>query len=272
MKHAVLMLFVGMAGLIGAEKIETLRLAPCENMTRAELHYVKTVPSPKAVLVLCPGCNGSGEDLIRSPKWMEFAKQHQLGLVGLSFASPTSSLEDDSGYYYASRGSGEKLLEGIHKIYGRDLPLLLYGFSGGAHFTSRFEQWKPERVKTWCAYSAGWWDEPKKETSSPGLVACGDEDPRYGASLIYFKQGRAAGKRWLWVSLAKTGHADNPALNDFVRNYFSQKLSTSKATPSWVDIDRNEKVSDADQAAQPSLTGWMPSEELFEQWRKINTP
>lgn len=26
------------------------------------------------------------------------------------------------------------------------LPLLLYGFSGGAHFTSRFEEWNPAHV------------------------------------------------------------------------------------------------------------------------------
>jgi hypothetical protein len=274
MKTASFVFIAGMAGLMGAEKVETLRLEPAANMTRAELHHVATVPNPNAVLVLCPGCNGSGEDLIRSPKWIAFAKQNRLGLVGLSFASSMSAIEEENnGYYYASKGSGVKLLEGIRKIYGRDLPLLLYGFSGGAHFTSRFEEWNPARVLTWCAYSAGWWDEPQRNpVSPPGIVACGDEDPRYGATLIYFKQGRAAGKPWQWVSLAKTGHQGSLELDDFVRDYFSAILSQSKAAPIWTDIDREEKVSGSEQAAQPSLTGWLPSETLFAKWRKLNAP
>jgi hypothetical protein len=268
-----LCLFVALIPCLHAEKVETLRLEPAANMTRAELHHVATAPNPKAVLVLCPGCNGSGEGLIRSPKWIAFAKQNRLGLVGLSFASPMPAIHDGSGYYYASKGAGEKLLEGIRKIYGRDLPLLLYGFSGGAHFTSRFEEWNPARVLAWCAYSAGWWDEPQRnQISPPGIVACGDEDPRYGASLIYFKQGRAEGKPWQWVSLAKTGHQGSPELDAFVREYFLAILSQSKAMPIWTDIDREEKVLASKQAVQPALTGWLPSETLFTEWRQLNEP
>lgn len=270
--HLLYLLLVVPLSAFAAEKVETIRLEPADNMSRAELHYIKTVPHPKAVLVLCPGCNGSGENLIRSPKWIEFAKSHDLGLVGLSFASPMPAIHDGTGYYYASKGSGEKLLEGIQKIYGKDLPLLLYGFSGGAHFTSRFEEWNPAHVLTWCAYSAGWWDEPHQNTvSPPGIVACGDEDHRYGASLIYFKQGRASGKPWIWVSLPKTGHSGSSALDNFVRNYFSTILMQTGATPMWVDIDR-EVVLPSPRTVHPALTGSLPSKKLFEEWREINEP
>lgn len=260
------------ASSLSAEEVETLSMQPAENMVRAELHYIKTVPHPKAVLVLCPGCNGSGENIIRSPMWIEFAKSHDLGLVGLSFASSMPAIHDGTGYYYASKGSGEKLLEGIQKIYGKELPLLLYGFSGGAHFTSRFEEWNPARVLTWCAYSAGWWDIPRQNSvSPPGIVACGDEDHRYGASLIYFKQGRASGKPWIWVSLPKTGHSSSAVLDDFVRNYFSTILAQKGASPLWVDIDREEELS-SPLAVHPALTGWLPSKKLFEEWRETNAP
>lgn len=100
-----------------------------EGINRVELFYLKSFSQPAAVLVLSPGCNGSGEKLVRSPGWQKFASDHHLGLVGLSFASPDKALHDVTGYYYACQGSGEKLLEGIHKIYGKDLPLLLFGFS-----------------------------------------------------------------------------------------------------------------------------------------------
>lgn len=256
-----------------AADIHTIKLPPAPNMDRAELHYINTVANPKAVLVLCPGFNGSGERLIQAKAWQEFAQSERLGLVGLSFASPVNTFHDGTGYYYASKGSGQVLLDGIREIYGNDLPLILYGFSGGAHFASRFTEWKPERVLTWCAYSAGWWDEPKlSETTPPGIVACGDADHRLGASLIYFKQGRAVGKPWLWVSLGGIGHVGSRPLDEFVRNYFSVILGSRSTNGVWVDVDTKKVVPSKEAAAQPVLSGWLPSEKLLDEWRTVHTP
>jgi pimeloyl-ACP methyl ester carboxylesterase len=256
-----------------ADEVATLHLTPAPNMERADLYYTTPVGSPRAVLILAPGCNGSGETFLRSPPWQEFARRNKLGLVGLSFASPEKAIHDGTGYYYASKGSGAKLLEGIRKIYGQDLPLLLYGFSGGAHFTSRFEEWKPSRVLAWCAYSAGWWDLPQHHSANPpGIIACGDQDPRYGATLSYFKQGRAAEKPWLWVSLPKIGHQGSPALDQFVREYFSARLagspiffsssdliSTALQGGIWADVDTKQTISNAEAEAQPSESAWLPA-------------
>lgn len=242
-------------------------------MTRAELHFFRTVPRPQAVLVLCPGANGSGEKLIGSPLWQDFARENNLGLVGLSFASPGPAIHDGTGYYYAAKGSGEKLLEGIRQIYGKDLPLLLYGISGGAHFTSRFEEWRPDRVLTWCAYSAGWWDKPRKNAiNPPGIVACGEDDPRLGASLIYFKSGRAMGKPWLWICLPDTGHAGSAELDDFVRHYFSLLMSKADKRVQIVDIDQKLPVSKSFERDNPAMTGRLPSSSLFPLWCKIHEP
>ncbi len=266
-------LFAAISSWLPAEEVKTLRLEPAANMDRAELHYVKTVDNPRAVLILCPGCNGSGESLIRSDAWISFAKEQRLGLVGLSFSSPMPAIHDGTGYYYASKGSGEVLLKGIREIYGRDLPLLLFGFSGGAHFTSRFEQWNPSRVLSWCAYSAGWWDEPRPNAiAPPGIVACGDEDPRYGASLIYLKQGRAAGKPWLWVSLPKTRHSGSASLDEFVRYYFKSVLSHPERRAAWIDIDREVEVDNEFAKKVPTLAGWIPSRALVKAWQDVHAP
>lgn len=241
-------------------------------MTRAELQYIRSPRTPRAVIVLCPGHNGSAEGFFSDSKWLNFARKNALGLVGLSFASPLESLHDEAGYYYASKGSGEKLLEGIRKIYGRNLPLLLYGISGGAHFTSRFQQWKPDQVIAWCAYSAGWWDQPKPSAvESPGIVACGDEDSRYGASMMYFKQGRAAGGRWLWISLARTGHAQSPALEGFVRDYFESILNSTLRDGVWVDVDHKETL-ESPSDIPPALSAWLPSQSLLDSWCRVHSP
>jgi pimeloyl-ACP methyl ester carboxylesterase len=170
-------------------------------VTRSDFYSVHTIDSPRAVLVLCPGMNGNGGDWIRQPDWQSFARLHQLGLVGLSFAS--NPADRDHGYHYVRQGSGQALLNGIRKIYGRDLPLLLFGFSRGAVFACRFADWQPQRLLAWCAYSPGEGDEQSSHRSAPpGLIACGEDDSNYGWALSYFKRGRAQGKPWLWLSLA----------------------------------------------------------------------
>ncbi len=271
--------------VLNADEIEKVSLRPATDMQRADLFAWKPSQQPKAVLVLCPGCNGSGEGLIRQRVWQEFAKKHRLGLMGLSFASDVSLLTSGRGYYYASQGSGGLLLDGIRKIYGRETPLLLYGFSGGAHFTSRFVEWKPEQVIAWCAYSAGWWsppsrdrDEPKQaKKNPPGIVACGDYDERYGASLIYFKQGRALGKPWLWISLPKIGHSVPQQLEEFVREYFTEILKFNgplnpKKDGIWLDIDQKTEAEPDTVIQMPSVTAWLPDKKLLHGWTNIHEP
>jgi len=253
---------------------ETISLQPAPGMSRAELHYEKLVKNPKAVLVLCPGINGSAARRIQSEAWRKWAVENQVDLVGLSFASPLEAITDGSGYYYASQGSGAKLLEGIQQIYGRTPPLLLYGFSGGAHFVSRFTEWKPERVLSWCAYSADWWDVPKvSRFLPPGIVACGQWDSRLGASLLYFKQGRAIGKPWLWIEVKKAAHQESSQLDDFVRAYFSAMLEHNRqSSPAWVDIDTKEITSEPLAQSQPTLTARFPHVSLYPQWKRVHSP
>ena len=267
------LLFLSVAA---SAEVETILLRPARDMTRAEVHIWKGVPSPRAVLVLCPGANGNGEGLIRRPEWQEFARQHQIALAGLSFASESTDLSGrERGYYYASRGSGDLLVRALRQGYGRDLPLLLYGFSGGAHFTSRFVEWAPQRVLGWCAYSAAWWDEPRGNRSGPpGIVACGDEDPgRYGPSLVYFKQGRAAGRPWLWVSLPRTGHVGSPRLDALVRDYFSTLLKVNFTSDGiWVDVYSKIVITANEAQAVPALSAWLPGEHLLKPWSDLHEP
>lgn len=268
----IALIFALAAQAISAE-IKTIRLEPAANMTRAEIDYIATVPSPKAVLVLCPGDNDKGGTIIQSAAWQDFAKKNRLGLAGLSFASSREALRANVGYYHAALGSGGLLEDGLRKIYGKNLPVLLYGFSGGAHFVSNFENWQPHKVLAWCAYSAGWWDRPQKNSfSSPGLVACGVEDKRLGPSLIYFKQGRALGKPWLWASLPRTGHEASEPLDEFVRRYFESALEVSFSEPQWVDIYTKTAASEREAQANPVCTGLLPSARLIPFWKTLHEP
>ena len=272
------LMFLLSACLSRAESPIRLFLDPGPGMTRADLYHTVTVQNPKAVLVLCPGCNGIGEGLVADPIWQAFAKKQKLGLVGLSFASNINDIHNGKGYYYASNESGKILLDGINKLFGHDLPILLYGFSGGAHFTSRFVEWKPERVIAWCAYSAGWWDEPKiSNIIPPGIIACGESDERLGASLIYFKQGRAVGKPWLWIGIPDNGHSPERRVESFIRDYFevilqnNDRLDPAK-TGLWIDIDERNAAEAYLVQKYPSITGWLPDAKLLNIWQSLNEP
>jgi len=259
---------------IQAEDITKHTLIPTSGMTRADIYVVTAITNPVAILLLAPGCNGDGKYLISDPVWNEYAKSNRLALVGLSFASNTEDIHSGKGYYYASCGSGTVLLEAVDRIFGKKLPLLLYGFSGGAHFVSRFSEWKPDRVMGWCAYSAGWWDIPKvSKIKPPGIVVCGEDDERLGASLAYFKQGRAIGKPWLWIEVKDNGHSQSKKVDLFVRNYYSLLLKKGTSLLEkgiCVDIDSLSLASNDLQNNYPCNTGWLPSKTLFEIWRDLS--
>lgn len=269
----ILMTVLLATGMAHAASPVRYSLDPMPGMTRADLVVIMH-SNPVAVLVLAPGCNGDGEALAMDANWLRFAEENRLMLVGLSFASEISALHSGTGYYYAMKGSGKLLLNAVDRLMVKPLPVLLYGFSGGAHFTARFVEWRPERVAAWCAYSAGWWDDPLPSAFMPlGIIACGEEDGRLGASLSYFKRGRAIGKPWLWVGIPESGHVQDDRVGAFARDYFASVLERMQ-TPNgqqggWVDIEEKTVAAGNLPSSQPTATGWLPDMKLFPKWKAL---
>jgi hypothetical protein len=94
--------------------------------------------------------------------------------------------------------------------------------------------------------------------------------------MMYFKQGRAVGKPWLWVSLPKVGHQTSTAMEDFVRGYFAMILkrgnSSGLSQGMWVDVDTKKVMSESEAGASSSLSGRIPDPSLIDDWRKIHAP
>jgi hypothetical protein len=239
------------------------------NMTRADIWFCNTVPNPRAILIICPGINGSAENFARNPKWQSFAMENNIALAGLSFASPTTDLYAGRGYTYPEQGSGRILLDAIKVKYGKDLPLILYGFSSGALFTELMVNWKPDQVLTWCAHATGRYENNPKPWP-PGIVSCGENDSeRFGAALTHFKKGRAAKSELLWIGLKNCNHEWPDRLHDFVQHYFAEVLKSGH-DDTWVDIDTMRSLSDSMARRRPALSGWLPSKDLFDEWKMIN--
>lgn len=251
-------------------EIEVISFSPPSGMIRAEVAYLKPDKRPKGFLVLCPGYNGDGAYLIGKKEWQKFADDNGLILIGLSFASDVEKLHDGTGYYYPEHGSGKALIKALKKIHNEDLPIYMYGFSGGAHFTSRFAEWAPRKVNAFAAYSAGWWTKPSKKRKNmpPGIIACGSKDERLGASHSYFLDGRALDRPWLWVELPDIGHKEYAPLDDFVRAFFSSVMhSNSKSV--WIDILTGEQKRGSFAMDAKSVTGYIPDGSLVGKWKEL---
>ena len=89
--------------------------------------------------MLAPGMNTDGALFLKEAPWMDFAKRNNLGVIALNYSSSEEDLyQNRKGYYRPEQGSRQALLNEIKRVYGKDLPIVLYGFSGGAQFVSRF--------------------------------------------------------------------------------------------------------------------------------------
>ncbi len=232
----------------------------------------------KAVLVLAPGMNTNGEFFTKETPWLDFAKKNNLGIIALNYQSnPEDLYETKTGYYWPQYGSGQALLDEVKRVYGKDLPLVLYGFSGGAHFVSRFIDWCPDRILAWCAYSAQFWDYPKsgaKLTNARGIVACGEKDGlRWQPTFGYYYSGRKDKRPWIWVSISNTGHNRSAKFEKFVREFFDEELAIWRGDKKpQKDIYCDISSFDLDVSIfndQSEMYCPFRSENLAETWRKI---
>ena len=261
-------------------------------MPRADVYvWGAQTTAPRAALVICPGFNGDGEGFVRQEKWQEFARAGCVALCAVSFVSPEAEVQALHGYIHAERGSGALILQTVRLGFGRDLPILIYGFSCGGRLAISVADWRPARVLGWCGYSASWWEEPQFTARNfpPGIVACGEEDAsNFGTSTTFFAKGRAAGLPWTWVSLGRTGHAWSQPLDDFVRVYFAALLrqpngfaadangidAVGKQTGAggWWDVDTKAELSGEQALQQPTLTSWLPARSLGVAWSNLHHP
>lgn len=177
------------------------------------------------VLVLVPGYNGNGAKMLDA-RWKAFAEKNQLVLLAPSFRAKGDENNRGKGYYYPEQGSGEVMEKALRELKQRaDVDtdkVLFFGFSAGAHFSHRFALWKPQRLKAFVAYSAGWWSEPSAAlTKVPALIMCGEADERHAATYEFFWKGHKLGCPWLWRSYKHTGHALTPAVRDMAEVFLA---------------------------------------------------
>lgn len=167
---------------------------------------------PKAVIILIPGSQGDGRDMINDPAWVGFAKTHNLDLVGCFFQddNPTGIEQ----YCHRASPAFYKLHQFLETCYGfkRIPPLLLWGFSAGGQFAYEFS------ANTYADLVAGFVVNkggiyytavaPEITRKIPSLWIIGAQDASWRRAILHgiFGVNRIAGAtKWLKV-IENCGH------------------------------------------------------------------
>lgn len=231
------------------------------------------------VLVLVPGYNGNGERMMDA-RWRAFAGRNGLILLAPTFKAKGHENNEGRGYYYPEQGSGKVMEAAIAeagKRYGvRNDKVLMFGFSAGAHFAHRFAIWKPERVGAFVAYSAGWWSDPDQGVKAvPGLIMCGEDDPRYGASYGFFKKGQDLGCPWVWKSFEGTGHVLTDPVREmaevFLEHYAAGlfgKMGKQAGEVIYGDVQSFQTTGVKEEVGE-EVRIVLPSREVAEVWNEV---
>ena len=192
--HLLLMIAAAASTIARGDSLVRTRVEcePTEDVSKACFDIVKP-PNPGAVLVLVPGVNENGGGFIDETSWKRFASERNWALVGATFVSPVDLLKWNGGYYNPAEEAGRMLLDSLSRQGLGKLPIYIYGFSGGARFAARFADAFPSSVAAFATLGMGDIPEPTASKGPNGIVACGAEDPRLGASLSWFKDARSKG-------------------------------------------------------------------------------
>jgi len=225
------------------------------------------------VLLLVPGYNGSGARML-TPQWESFAAKNHLVLLAPTFRTSPEELQIRHGYYYPDQWSGVTTEKALLELGRREKvsadKILIFGFSAGAHFAHRFALWKPSRVKAFVAYSAAWWDSPTEQLAHvPALIMCGEDDPRYEATLQFMVKGQLLGLPWVWRSYRGTGHEMIPSVQKMAEVFLGHYAAGEPDVPFYGDVQTYQYVTpDRMESIPEQVRVRLPSKTIAEQWRQ----
>ena len=253
-------------------------LAETKNISSATFHIWLPVSvsasEVKAVVVLCPGQNASGEEFFLTDQWTRFAAAHQFAVVGVGLTSDDSILLEGGGYFDAEKSGAAGLLKRALAVSGLDgKPLLIYGISGGARFAASFVLNNPSRVAAWSVYTTTKWPDihPPCAAMPLGIVSCGAIDhQRLAPTLAFFQKLRKADWPVAWVRIEHRGHQADLELEEFTRNFFAASLRTR--APVVLDNTTKRIIPDTACKRETIVYSVLPCASLAESWRSLHSP
>lgn len=204
-------------GILQSEKMEQISIQPNETDNFISASFRLWIPDeveePKAILVLLPGFNGNGLNLVEKIIWKNLAVDKKLALISCSLQCENGIVNYDE----AQAGSGRALEEAVStmgKRVGLDLnktKFIFFGHSAGGQFGFHFACWKPDRVLAFVTAKGGCYNESlitDKAQMVPGLWIIGELDKKWRKDAVFkiIKTNKNIESQWNYSIDSNFGH------------------------------------------------------------------
>jgi pimeloyl-ACP methyl ester carboxylesterase len=262
------------------------------------LWYQQDIGCINGVIVLVPGSNGDGRDMVKDTSWQNFANQHNLALLGCfytDYAHDNMAIEE---YANAKEGSGEALLDVLQQFAKKTghielsgSPLFLWGISAGGEFNYEFVCWKPERVAAFVVNKGGVYFTAlcsQEARKVPGLFFTGEKDLEFRNRIIegIFTINRRFGAPWAFAEEPCIKHEIGQSQTLSIK-YFDDILQMRmpgserkshhpvKLQPAFLengyigDFQLKEYVPFNEWKNSDYPTAWLPSQAFAEAWLSL---
>ena len=226
------------AGFASAKTTFDVEIPPGPNFAVAAFRWWHPLGAKalRGVAVLVPGSNSDGRAQVEDPFWQDFARQHDLALVGCWFKDHPHENVNIEDYARAQDGSGRALLDAVDFLAkaaehpeAATAPLLLWGHSAGGEFNYEFACWKPARVAAFVVNKGGYYFThlaPAATRAVPGIFFVGGKDEAFRIQSIQgiFAANRQAGAVWTLTVEPDAGH-ELGRTRELAAEFFARVLS-----------------------------------------------
>jgi len=196
----------------------TMKPGAIHNMAAFKMWINPEAKKLRGILMLNPGSNSDGRNLVDDEFWQAFATKHDFALMGTYLTDhmhPNMMIED---YIQVSQGSGQAMIKSIDHFANESnheelsyAPFLLWGHSAGGELNYEVAAWIPERVIAFVVNQGGYYYSsipPEATRQTPGLFFIGLDDLPSRNAIIrgIYLTNRRAGALWTLAEEKGVGH------------------------------------------------------------------
>ena len=245
----------------GRRFFKTREFASCE------LRWIRTVPKPKAVLVIA--ANALPAHIRHAPEWIDYAKKHEWAvlLMGLK-EDRVRSVEG------AAKNLETRLYREIDALAGpemKNLPLITYAQGTPAMWLQTLMLRQPSRYLTWITLAAPRFPSVTAAVKvSPGLIISQNAG-QFGQSLLHFEDLRGADP-YNPVCFLPLAEVKPPvaSLEAACRAFIDAALLANKDTVRWLHLHSlTPPPSSITSRPEPKHYVWFPRSDFLGIWKAL---
>ncbi|MDX2189315.1 MAG: hypothetical protein SFY32_05590 [Bacteroidota bacterium] len=264
-------------------------IPPGKNFKKAafRLWYPNEIKTITGIIVLVPGSNSDGRNMVEDSSWVEFAKQNNMALLACYYTDYENESKFVEAYCNVSKGSGQALIDAIDKFANKSQhnelstnKLLLFGFSAGGQFNYEFACWKPERVDAFVVNKGGFYYTalaPKTTREVPGIFFTGEKDLMERKTIVkgIYAMNQRAGALWTFVEEQKIAHDEGQSKKLSIQ-YFQSVLEIKLIHKplielgKWGNFETGAFIIDK-RAISPNdnCHSWLPNDKFAKMWQEV---